>query len=296
MATTLAHATAGARPGIGPLRAPSGRDRGTVHVVPCRFREGSARAGVGTAEQPHNLVARACASVRNLHLNGRPPLARRCAASAISPSLTLALTGYTETPDTVGPESGAISYGNVSAGRHRPGMSDEASGSALPTGTTALLWDLDNVAPPRQQLASFAAALCGVLEPDEPVIAAAHRATYRSCLDVLAALGIEVLSGGRRRNGADRVLIDQARALNERGVERFIVASNDYRFARIASLGELHVLTLSGGSVSQRLREAASSVTLLTGGDRGWSSDPLGSSGPLSLQPAWRRRTVTPSA
>lgn len=140
-------------------------------------------------------------------------------------------------------------------------------------GPTALLWDLDNVAPPRQLLASFAAALCELLGPEEPMIAAAHRATYRSCLDVMTALGIQVLSGGRRRNGADRLLIDQARVLNGRGVERFIVASNDYRFARIASLGEVHVLTLNGGYVSQRLREVAATLTVLRWRDGRWCTD-----------------------
>lgn len=154
------------------------------------------------------------------------------------------------------------------------------------SGSAALLWDLDNVAPPRQLLASFAAALCDLLDPEEPMIAAAHRATYRSSLVVLTALGIQVLSGGRRRNGADRLLIDHAQKLKERGVGRFIVASNDFRFARIASLGELHVVTLSGDYVSQRLREVAATLTVLRRRDGRWYPEPVASTGLSSSQPA----------
>ncbi len=133
----------------------------------------------------------------------------------------------------------------------------------------ALLWDLDNVAPPRKHLASLAEALCGLVKADEPLIAAAHRTTFRTCRETLSELGIQVLSGGRRRNGADRLLLARATELKECGVERFIVASNDYRFARIASLGELHVLTLSGSYVSQRLQEVASTLTVLGRRDDG---------------------------
>jgi hypothetical protein len=143
-----------------------------------------------------------------------------------------------------------------------------------PLDTSALLWDLDNVVPRRQHLASLAEVMCCLVKPDQSLIAAAHRTTFRSCQETLASLGIEVLSGGRRRNGADRVLLDRARALNEQGVERFLVASNDHRFARIASLGELHVLTLQGANLSERLRAAAATVTVLERGDHGWRLEP----------------------
>jgi hypothetical protein len=71
------------------------------------------------------------------------------------------------------------------------------------------------------------------------MIAAAHRVVVRSCQTMLTDLGIQVLSGGRRRNGADRVLLAQTTALRQQGVTRFLVASNDQRFAGIAAFADL---------------------------------------------------------
>lgn len=123
--------------------------------------------------------------------------------------------------------------------------------------TTALLWDLDNVACPREHLPSLAAALTTLVEPDAPRIAAAHRRAFRASRDLLSDLGVQVWSGGRRRNGADRVLLAQANRLRDAGVERFVVASNDHRFARIAEFSDLHVVTLTDDYLSLRLRAAA---------------------------------------
>lgn len=139
-----------------------------------------------------------------------------------------------------------------------------------PAPTTALLWDLDNVTPPRAYLASLAEALSALVGPDAPRIAAGHRSTYRVTAELLEPLGVQVLSGGRRRNGADRVLLDQARALHAAGINRFMVASNDHRFRRIAALGSLEVITLHDGFVSQRLRRASHSVTALARTAQGW--------------------------
>jgi hypothetical protein len=134
----------------------------------------------------------------------------------------------------------------------------------------ALLWDLDNVAPGRAHLGSLALAISGLVRPDAPRIAAGHRYTYGFSAGPLQALGIQVLSGGRRRNGADRVLLNQATALWTRGVERFLVASNDHRFARIAAFADLHVITLDESGLSMRLRDQAQSVTVFRRGDDGW--------------------------
>lgn len=141
---------------------------------------------------------------------------------------------------------------------------------AEPPAPTALLWDLDNVAPPREYLASLAAALCWYVPADAPVLAAGHRTVYRSCQALLVDLGIQVFSGGRRANGADRVLIEHAQRLADDGARRFVVASNDYRFAQIARFADLHVLTLSNDHVSGRLRAAARDVTVLAHRHRGW--------------------------
>lgn len=135
---------------------------------------------------------------------------------------------------------------------------------------TALLWDLDNVAPPREHLASLAEALCQMLPADAPLIAAGHRTVYRCCQPLLTDLGMQVFSGGRRANGADRVLAQQAQRLADQGVARFVVASNDARFARIARFADVHVVTLTDGYVSTRLRAAARDVTVLTHRHRAW--------------------------
>ena len=137
-------------------------------------------------------------------------------------------------------------------------------------GSTALLWDLDNVAPPREQLGSLAEAICLFVAAEESMLAAGHRTNYRASRTLLADLGIQALSGGRRRNGADRVLLDHARRLSDQGVSRFVIASNDSRFAQVAQFADLHVLTLTDDYLSGRLRAAASTVTVLAHRHRGW--------------------------
>lgn len=143
-------------------------------------------------------------------------------------------------------------------------------GDADETARSALLWDLDNVAPPRLHLASLARFLCCRVAPDEPLIAAGHRVVFRASREMLTDLGFEVLSGGRRHNGADRALLGAARALADQGVRRFLVASNDHRFARIAAFADLHVLSLTDEHVSSRLRGVARSVSVLSFSERGW--------------------------
>lgn len=134
----------------------------------------------------------------------------------------------------------------------------------------ALLWDLDNVTAPRERLASLAQVLRELVEPGAPCFAAAHRRAFRSCRAMLTDFGVHALSGGCRRNGADRVLLAYAMMLREKGVDRFVVASNDHRFARIAAFADLHVLTLTDDYLSVRLRAAAQTVTVITYDGEGW--------------------------
>jgi len=150
-------------------------------------------------------------------------------------------------------------------------MSTRSSPSS-PAGcaTTALLWDLDNVSVPLSDLVALTQALSSLVQPGSPRVASANWRTFRLSRDTLRAHGIRVICGGRDSAGADGVLLRQARMLRKRGVERFIVASNDHAFARIATSAELHVLTLTDAYVSGRLRAAASSVTVLTRSDQGW--------------------------
>jgi hypothetical protein len=95
----------------------------------------------------------------------------------------------------------------------------------------ALLWDLDNVTTKHRELPSLAEALGALTGDDGLRFAAARRGTFRSVRDLMADHGIEALSGGSRKDGADRVLLAQARVLSRTGVEAFIVVSNDRRFS-----------------------------------------------------------------
>lgn len=153
---------------------------------------------------------------------------------------------------------------------------------------TALLWDLDNVTPRRAHLASFARALCCLVEPNEPVISAGHRVNFRTCRHLLAGLGFQVYSGGRGRNGADRILLREARTLADQGTRRFIVASHDHKFARIAALGELHVVSLSGVNISTALRAVAHSIWVMSLTERGWLRVPADASSPLEQAHEYR--------
>lgn len=125
---------------------------------------------------------------------------------------------------------------------------------------TALLWDLDNVAPPRQHLASFAWALSGLVAPDEPVIAAGHRLTFRACRPLLATSGFRCAPAGDGTTAPDRALLREARTPADQGFRRFLVASNDHRFARIAAFANLPVPSLTDEYISGRLRTVAERV------------------------------------
>jgi hypothetical protein len=129
---------------------------------------------------------------------------------------------------------------------------------------SALLWDLDNVFVSKADLEGLAAALSRLVEPQAPRVASGNWRAFRLGKDTLRASGIRIVCGGHDPDGADGVLLRHARRLRERGVERFIVASNDHAFARIAETADLHVVTLTGDHVSGRLRAVARSVTVLS--------------------------------
>lgn len=139
---------------------------------------------------------------------------------------------------------------------------------------TALLWDLDNVAVPLTDMNSFAEALSDLVHPEAPKVAAANWRAFRLYGDALRAQGIRVICGARDPDGADGVLLRQARRLRKRGVEQLLIASNDRAFARLAASAELHVVTLTGDLVSGRLRAVARSVTVLTREGDGWRTAP----------------------
>ncbi|WP_140740177.1 hypothetical protein [Pedococcus bigeumensis] len=93
--------------------------------------------------------------------------------------------------------------------------------------------------------------------------AAGHRGTYRQHRLMLAAIGITVISGGLRSQGADRQLLHYGHILARRGVSILVVASNDGAFARLPVETGVTVLTLTPGLVSKRLRTRADAVVAL---------------------------------
>jgi hypothetical protein len=127
----------------------------------------------------------------------------------------------------------------------------------------AMLWDMDNVTTGRQEIAGLARLLGGLGSPEVRRIAAGHHVTCRTNGGVASEMGFEVVSGGRRRQGADRQLLRHASRQAERGARYFWVVSNDGAFSRVAGLGYVTVLTLDETRVSERLRAAAIAVIAL---------------------------------
>lgn len=70
-----------------------------------------------------------------------------------------------------------------------------------------------------------------------------------------------MLTGARRRDGADRALLHLAHTLAQhRGTRHFLVASNDHAFAHLPKASAVTVLTLHPDMVSGRLRARAQAV------------------------------------
>jgi hypothetical protein len=128
---------------------------------------------------------------------------------------------------------------------------------------SALLWDVDNVCPRLTTIYDLGRALSGLVAPGSPRIASAHRQRFRVVREPLEALGMDVISGGVRPQGADLMLLNKAKWLRRAGVRRFVVASNDHEFARLAKWGAVHVATLTETLVSGELRAAAQTVTVI---------------------------------
>lgn len=140
--------------------------------------------------------------------------------------------------------------------------------------SAALLWDLDNVNVRKAELPRLADALAALVGPGAVLIAAGHRTRYRASREMLAAHGIELLSGGRRASGADRQLVARARLLRRKGVRRYVVVSNDGDLARLAQLGDLHVVTLNASQLSRKLLAVGCQVWVLVFDQGGWHAQP----------------------
>lgn len=134
----------------------------------------------------------------------------------------------------------------------------------------AMLWDLDNLSTGRHDVPELAAFLAHLGGPGMPRIAAGHFVTCRAVAAEVSAAGFEVRSGGHRPQGADRVLLRQARRHARGGGTYFLVGSSDGAFARVGRLGHLVVLSLDETRVSRRLWKAADAVIVLVRTVSGW--------------------------
>ena len=122
----------------------------------------------------------------------------------------------------------------------------------------------------RQEVAGLARVLSDFCGPGVRRVAAGHWVTCRAHGMTAEAVGFQVLNGGRRPQGADRLLLRAASRQAKRGARQFLVASNDGAFARVADWGYVTVLTLDESRVSARLRAAAITVISLTQSAHEW--------------------------
>ena len=129
---------------------------------------------------------------------------------------------------------------------------------------------MDNVSTGRDQVADLARLLGDLGGPDVRRIAAGHFVTCRAHGNTAAKSGFEVLNGGRRPQGADRLLLRRASRQAQRGTRHFWIASNDGDYAQLAQLGTLAVLTVDETRVSARLRAAAIVVISLRRTEDEW--------------------------
>lgn len=127
----------------------------------------------------------------------------------------------------------------------------------------ALLWDLDNVTVGRDGNERLAHSILQICAVTDHLYAAGRRRTWRQHRRMLEALGITVLSGGTRSQGADQRLLERANGLAAGGVSHLFLASNDGDFVRLPAACTVTVLTLSPDDVARGLLGRAISVITL---------------------------------
>jgi hypothetical protein len=62
---------------------------------------------------------------------------------------------------------------------------------------------------------------------------------------------IRLLTVGGDKDAADRALLDEAGKLARAGCARFLVASHDSRFARLADLGQMEIIAWANPAPSR---------------------------------------------
>jgi hypothetical protein len=130
--------------------------------------------------------------------------------------------------------------------------------------STALLIDLENMVGANAKpgmLALKLDALTSQAGDGIPVIAACagSRITPASA-QVLKDRKITLRKTGGEKNAADKALLEEAARLAGQGCRRFIVASHDSTFARIAELGELEIIAWTSPKIAQKYASRATAV------------------------------------
>jgi hypothetical protein len=109
-----------------------------------------------------------------------------------------------------------------------------------------LLVDLENMVGQKAKPGIVAARMEALIErggPGVEVVAACARARITpDGTKVLHDRGVTLLTVDGSKDAADEALLAEAQRLASGGCHRFVVASNDSRFARLADLGDLEIL------------------------------------------------------
>lgn len=130
-----------------------------------------------------------------------------------------------------------------------------------------LLIDLENMIGLNPRPATVSCKLDALMSragPGVPAVAAcaASRITGPG-RDVLSRNGVRLLVAGGDKNGADQTLLAEAERLARDGCGRFLVASNDSGFARIAELGRLEIIIWQSQKPARKYTSRAAQVVRL---------------------------------
>jgi len=143
-----------------------------------------------------------------------------------------------------------------------PASAIPARGGRRP-GRSALLIDLENFCPGSRRQKRVLAQLRHLLllaGPVDEVVAFAATPVLARQATLLAAAGIRALGVRPGRDAADKALVAHAKQLAAAGTTRFVVASADHYFARVAKFGQLRVISTPDHPVSTVLAAAAHDV------------------------------------
>lgn len=147
--------------------------------------------------------------------------------------------------------------------------------SARLLGRSALLIDLENVCPGSRHRERVLAQMCSLLRlagPVDEIVAFVAAPVSARQAALLVEAGIPTVGVGPGPNAAGKAIVARAEQLAAAGTTRFVVASANRYFARVASFGELRVISTPRVPVSKALAAAAHDVRIT--GLRSYPPDP----------------------